>query len=387
MSCTGGAPDPDLSKLGAELRTSAADGNVDGLLRALAAGARADSVAAALAGGKQYTALHFATIHGHDACVKALLEAGADVEVQDADGRTAIDLVDEEEHPELAALLRAAPRAARLSARPAVLAVTELVVSRGYAGAVARGVCIALRAAGSPEDQWPAQLRGMGDVGIRELCDAVVQQQQEEAVGREHEQEHQERAAAADMVEQQRTAAVERAEQQRAAAADAEGWFQGSPGKNLLGAATGILDAGAAAVGAVADVVVTTPGSIIGQLGGLVEATAGGGDEEVPREVVQPPLPLPRPQFPAAAVQRKPAAAAPAPARAPEPELEPEPEPEPEPDSEGTKLKAARTWPATKQYEVTQTFWTERNPTVPQTLQRKIHALPLVGFLHLIHIA
>ena len=95
------APEPDVSKLGAQLRTSAADGDLAGLLKALADGATVDSVAVEGAGAKQYTALHFATIQLEEACVKALLEAGANPELQDADGRTAIDLVDEEEHRKL----------------------------------------------------------------------------------------------------------------------------------------------------------------------------------------------------------------------------------------------------------------------------------------------
>jgi ankyrin repeat protein len=51
------------------------------------------------------TALMQAALNGHDECVKALLSAGADAQVQDANGYTAFDLACYEGHIECVRLL------------------------------------------------------------------------------------------------------------------------------------------------------------------------------------------------------------------------------------------------------------------------------------------
>jgi hypothetical protein len=90
--------------------------------------------------------------------------------------------------------------------------------------------------------------------------------------------------------------------------------------------------------------VVATPASLLGQLGGLLEPEPGPALEAAPRLQVQH-------------IETR--RVGPEPEREPEPQLEPEPEPEPHPEPG---------------YKVTQTFWTERNDTIPQTLHLLVTA-------------
>jgi len=52
--------------------------------------------------------LHSAVENGYTACLQLLLEAGADASTQNEDGKTALELAEENKHAEAAAVLRGA---------------------------------------------------------------------------------------------------------------------------------------------------------------------------------------------------------------------------------------------------------------------------------------
>ena len=55
-----------------------------------------------------YTALHLSAMKGHDACLKLLLEAGADITAKNKDGKTPLDLAKMNGHTACIALLETA---------------------------------------------------------------------------------------------------------------------------------------------------------------------------------------------------------------------------------------------------------------------------------------
>lgn len=73
----------------------------------LAAGAEIDAVDAGINGGEHFTALMMAAAMGNIEVVKVLLAAGANKEMLDDDGESAIDFARSKGHPKIAELLAA----------------------------------------------------------------------------------------------------------------------------------------------------------------------------------------------------------------------------------------------------------------------------------------
>ena len=80
-------------------------GNLQRLNFIAGLGARVNMTALGYLGWSKWTALHFASYHGHTECVRSLCDRGAMIDAQDGYGRTALHFACECDHLDVARLL------------------------------------------------------------------------------------------------------------------------------------------------------------------------------------------------------------------------------------------------------------------------------------------